>query len=57
MLVNFLNSFLIKKFFYLDIPEFNQLGFQDSSNLSANNLALFHDNIMFYLIVILILVG
>lgn len=43
--------------FYFDSPEPNQLGFQDSCSPSGENLIYFHDNIMFYICIILVLVG
>jgi cytochrome c oxidase subunit 2 len=42
---------------YSDISEINQLSFQESASYSNDNLIFFHDNIMFFMIVILILVG
>nr|ALO20741.1 cytochrome c oxidase subunit 2 [Euphysa aurata] len=49
--------FLLKNILYFDVAEFNQLGFQDGSSLSSINLVYFHDHIMFFMIIILILVG
>lgn len=53
----FFNCFLFENNFYYDVAEFDQLGFQDGASNSSENLALFHDSIMFYLVVVLILVG
>lgn len=44
-------------FFYKDSVEINQLSFQDVSSPLAEKLVFFHDNIMFYIILITFLVG
>ena len=42
---------------YFDVPEFNQLDFQDGGCIFTENLIFFHDDIMFYIVVIVVLVG
>ena len=48
---------ILKTNFYYDLPEFNQISFQDSSSIHSENLIYFHDEIMFYLVIIIFFVG
>lgn len=52
--MNLLNKF---NFMYYDGVEPQQLSFQDVASPIAEQLVFFHDNIMFIIIVILVLVG
>ena len=42
---------------YKDAAEFKQLSFQDTASLIAEQLVFFHDNVMFIVLMILMLVG
>lgn len=52
--MNSLKNFL---FFYEDASEFNQLDFQDAASPVTEQLIYFHDNIMFILLIITMIVG
>ena len=52
--MNCVTSFLP---YYKDTMEINQLSFQDSASPIAERLIFFHDNVMFIILVILVLVG
>lgn len=43
--------------YYKDSVEVNQLSFQDSASPIAEQLIFFHDNVMFLIVIILVLVG
>ena len=43
--------------YYNDSVEVNQLSFQDSASPIAEQLIFFHDNVMFLIVIILVLVG
>jgi heme/copper-type cytochrome/quinol oxidase subunit 2 len=43
--------------FYKDAPENNQLNFPDVASPIAEQLVFFHDNIMFIIILIIMVVG
>nr|ALO20666.1 cytochrome c oxidase subunit 2 [Catablema vesicarium] len=43
--------------FYKDACEVNQLGFQDGASPIAEQLIFFHDNVMFLIVIITVLVG
>nr|YP_008081022.1 cytochrome c oxidase subunit II [Hydra sinensis]AGE65897.1 cytochrome c oxidase subunit II [Hydra sinensis] len=57
MIIFFICLLLNINLIYKDIPEFNQFSFQDTASFNGNNLVFFHDQIMFYIIIILVLVG
>nr|ALO20680.1 cytochrome c oxidase subunit 2 [Leuckartiara octona] len=51
-------SFIINNLpYYRDAVEANQLGFQDVASPIAEQLVFFHDNVMFIIVVIIVLVG
>nr|BAR90902.1 cytochrome c oxidase subunit II [Hydra vulgaris]BAR90906.1 cytochrome c oxidase subunit II [Hydra vulgaris] len=56
-LISFFTCLLFNNFIYKDIPEINQLSFQESASSCSNNLIFFHDDTMFYMVIILVLVG
>lgn len=47
---------MLKVFIYKDVPESYQLGFQDSASPVMDEILFFHDQIMFLITAILVLV-